>query len=788
MIWSIMKRELKKHKWINGVLVFFIMISTCLISAGVLIVMQLFNSINSLYDIAKPPHFLQMHTGEIQEEQIKNFAANDDNVVDYQIIDMMNLDGSNIWVTKPNGESYSLSDCMLGLGFITEPEKYDMLLDTENQPVDLKEGEIGVPLMLLDSYNIDIGDKITLSDGQFSQTFNVVTFLRDAQMNSTLCSSTRFLLNDNDFQKVNSAIGEIEYLIEFYFNDASYANDFQTSYENAHMPCEGQAITYTLLKLVSGLPDLMTVVMLILVSILLTLIAGLCLRFTILAVLEEDVEEIGIMKAIGISFKNIQEIYLNRYRILIIIGCVLGYFVSFIIDLALLTHITETFGSQKFNIINFIIPILFIIIIYFIDISLCKKIMKYIKKVSVIDTIKGSINITNGKKKNSVKTSHISPKFMTANVWSSWKDIIAHKKSWFLMVFVVMVAVCIMLITANILNTFNSPEFITYMGQNECDVMLNISATDNLNKKFETVMNYLSSDESVDNMMCEAYITRSAINKDGEIKNIHIACSETASTGLQYIEGRPSKNADEIALSLLNSQEFGVKTGDYLKFVSNGVEKNILVSGVYQDVTNGGYTSKMCSDYTADEVYQYYIMVDFNKGTDVEAKANLYSNEFGVNVNVKSMKEFVNQTLSGLTSQFENVLWIISIMSISLVALITVLYLMLMLIKNRTQIAIQKVIGFSVMDIRRQYIYKTLLCSLIGILLGILVVQTVGEQAVSLILGMVGMGISKITFIINPLQAFVMFPFILLVTILLASYFCTAKIKNEKQLSQLIKG
>lgn len=789
MIWSIMKRELKKHKWINVVLVFFIMLSTCLISAGVLIVMQLFNSINSLYDIAKPPHFLQMHTGEIQVEELENFASADENVTDWQIIDMMNLDGSMIWVTKPDDKSYSMSDCMLGLGFIKEPKKYDILLNTDNQPVYLKEGEIGVPLMLLDSYDIQTGDKITLSDGSFSETFTVKTFLRDAQMNSTLCSSTRFLLNDNDFQKVHSAMGETEYLIEFYFNDPSYANDFQTSYENAGMPCEGQAITYTLLKLVSGLPDLITVVILVLVSVLLTLIAGLCLRFTILAVLEEDVEEIGIMKAIGISFRNIQQIYLNRYKILIIIGCIFGYFVSLIVDRILINHISETFGKPTFNILNLILPIFFIVIVYFIDISLCKKIMKYIKKVSVIDTIKGDVNITNGKKKNSVKTSHTSQKIMTANMWSAWKDISAHKKSWFLMTFVVTIAECIMLTASNVLNTFKSPEFITYMGQNKCDVMLTITATDNINEKYADVMNYLSADNEVKNSVCEAYITRSAMNKDNELKNIHIACSDTANTGLQYLDGRPSQNENEISLSLLNSKEFGVETGDYLKFVSaDGTEKDILVSGVYQDVTNGGYTSKMCCSYNADEIYQYYIMVDFTDGTDVEAKADLYADEFGGNANVKSMEEFVNQTLSGLTSQFGSVVWIISIMSVGLVALITVLYLMLMLIKNRTQIAIQKVIGFSVMDIRLQYIYKTVLCSLAGVIIGILLVQTIGESMVSLILGIAGMGISKITFIINPLQIFIVFPFILLITILLASYLCTAKIKNNKQLSQLIKG
>lgn len=787
MRWIDIKKEMKMHKGINIVLIFFVMISVCLVSVGTLIVIQLWSAIDNLYMIAKPPHFLQMHVGELDYQKIEQFAESDNHVTDYQIMEMMNLDGSQIWVTPSEGDEFSLADCLLGLGFIVEPETYDMLLDTNNQTVHLNEGEIGIPLVILDKYNINIGDKIILSDGKFSKEFTVTVFLRDAQMNSTLCSSTRFLLNQNDWNAVHEAMGEIEYLIEFYFDDPSYASAFQTVYESAGMPHGGQAITYTLLKLVSGLPDLITVVILILVSILLMLIAALCLGFTILATLEEEVKEIGIMKAIGISFRDICEIYLNRYKLLIIIGCVLGYFASLEVNQMLISHISQAFGKPEFSIVNLLLPILVILLVYLTDMSICKKIMNYIKKISVIDTIRENINVVNGKNKTSVKPSTISFKKMPVNLWVAWKEIMVHKKSWFLMTFVMIIAECIVMISANILNTFQSSEFITYMGQQKCDMMISVVSSEGLQEKYQNVMNLLNQDNTVENIVCESYITKSALNKDKEWKNIHIACSETRCTGLQYLKGRAPENDKEIALSLLNAKEFGVETGGYLTFQKGDAEEKIQVCGIYQDVTNGGYTSKMCCSVSEEEIYQYYLMVDFANGTDIDKMVQTYISTLGTDANVKSIEAFVEQTLSGLISQFSSVVWIIHILSVFLAALITVLFMKLILIKNRAQIAIQKVTGFSVKDIRSQYLCKTLISSLFGMILGVLLVQTAGESAVSSIIGLIGMGISKITFIVNFWQIYLAYPAVLLCVVLLSTNLCTIKLKKENQLVQLIK-
>ena len=45
------------------------------------------------------------------------------------------------------------------------------------------------------------------------------------------------------------------------------------------------------------------------------MIAALCIRLTFLATMDEDMREIGVMKAIGISKKDIKKVYLNKYRV-----------------------------------------------------------------------------------------------------------------------------------------------------------------------------------------------------------------------------------------------------------------------------------------------------------------------------------------------------------------------------------------------------------------------------------------------------------------------------------------
>ena len=53
--------------------------------------------------------------------------------------------------------------------------------------------------------------------------------------------------------------------------------------------------------------DAAVAMVIILISVLLIMIAALCIRLTFLATMDEDMREIGVMKAIGISKKDIKK-------------------------------------------------------------------------------------------------------------------------------------------------------------------------------------------------------------------------------------------------------------------------------------------------------------------------------------------------------------------------------------------------------------------------------------------------------------------------------------------------
>ena len=319
-------------------------------------------------------------------------------------------------------------------------------------------------------------------------------------------------------------------------------------------------------------------------------------------------------------------------------------------------------------------------------------------------------------------------------------------------------------------------------------MMISVSSTERLAERYTNVKTMLENDADVMQTVLDAFVVRTTQNQEGEWENIHITCSESAGSGLQYLEGNAPQQPNEIALSYLNAKKYGVNTNDQMTVLEDQTEMTLRVCGVYQDVSNGGYTAKMQVQYDPDDVYRYDFLVRFQDGTDVSEKADDYEEALGTDANVKSMDAFVQQTLSGLTNQFGSVVQVIILVAVGLMILITALLMLLILIKNRKQIAIQRVTGFSIRDIRKQYVCQTLLASAFGLILGARVVLLLGEASVSAVIGMVGMGIRSITFISAPWLVYLLYPLVLLAAALATTYLCTGKIKSDVKLMQLVKG
>lgn len=259
MIGTLLKNDFRKNKGKNLILLLFIALSAAIAVSVCLMLVQLFSSISGLYETANPPHFLQMHKGELNQRDIDAFNEGYPGMEHWQTVSMVDVHGEELLVEPVHGEAFDLSSCRLDISLVRQNPSYDVLLDGERKEITVRQGEIGVPVILLEQFDMQMGDTVILQSGGVRKCFTVAAYVYDAQMNSTLCSSTRFLINDADFEELLGKVGETEYLIEAWFTDSSLASAYQTAYEQSRpaLPKDGQAVTYTMIFLLSAMTDLM---------------------------------------------------------------------------------------------------------------------------------------------------------------------------------------------------------------------------------------------------------------------------------------------------------------------------------------------------------------------------------------------------------------------------------------------------------------------------------------------------------------------------------------------------
>jgi putative ABC transport system permease protein len=298
---------------------------------------NLFGAIDNLMEESKAIHFLQMHSGGIDEEQLQNFADAQSNVESYQLARFLNVDASDILI----GES-SLAGNIQDNGFSTQNETFDFLLDLNGAIIRPAAGEVYVPLGYMKNGQIKAGDTLTVC----GVSLKVAGFLRDSQMNSDLAGSKRFLVSKDDFSRLES-FGSMEYLIEFRLKDMAEFSAFQSDYFAAGLPSNGPpVISRSLLMMVNAVTDGLMIAVLVFISVLVIVVAFLCIRFTLLAKIEEDYREIGVLKAVGMRASRIAGLYTAKYGVIAGIACVAGFLLSLPLSIPLTENIRLSMGES----------------------------------------------------------------------------------------------------------------------------------------------------------------------------------------------------------------------------------------------------------------------------------------------------------------------------------------------------------------------------------------------------------------------------------------------------------
>lgn len=197
MYLNILKKDLKRKKTMNIILLVFIILATMFVASGLNNVSTVINGTDYYLDKAGIGDFVVITMGDDSTGYADDILDKADCIKSYKIENCIfgsqdsvsQLDGSDV-KTKNTALFQSISDSKL------------KFYDTENKEVtDVKPGEVKIAGKFIENNNFSVGDYICIKLGDVQMKFKIAGKVKDAFLGSDFMGNTRFLLNQSDYDK-----------------------------------------------------------------------------------------------------------------------------------------------------------------------------------------------------------------------------------------------------------------------------------------------------------------------------------------------------------------------------------------------------------------------------------------------------------------------------------------------------------------------------------------------------------------------------------------------------------
>jgi putative ABC transport system permease protein len=753
-LYRLIRNDVLRSKVVTLTTMAFVAAAAMLVALAATLVIHLAGAIDTMMTRAKTPHFMQMHAGDLDRERLATFADDHGSIADYQVLEFLNLDGAQF--VFGGG---SLAGSVQDNGLSVQSERFDYLLDLDGHPIEASDGRVYVPITYLQDGTATIGDTVTIA----GTPLTVAGPLRDSQMQPLLSSSKRFLVSHGDFAAL-APLGSVEYLIEFRLHDLGDLGAFANAYVAAGLEANGPTLTYPFFRVINGLSDGLMIGVILLISVLIIAIAFLCIRFTLLAKIEDDYREIGVMKAIGMRVADIKRIYLAKYAFVAGVGSLLGYALSFVFRDPLLANIRLYMGESDGASLAPLLGLLGVVLVFVAITAYVYGVLGRFHTIPAAEAIRfgASQEAPSGNRRFRLSANHR----LGANTFLGLKDVLVRKRLFATMLAVLVLSAFIIILPRSLHHTISSAGFITYMGVGDIDLRIDVQQTDDVAAKTAAIAAALARDQDVSRFVVLTTKALEARADDGSAVRIVVELGDHSVFPLSYSAGRAPSTDDDIALSMLSAREMGKAVGDVVPVRIAGRARDLVVTGIYADVTNGGKTAKAAFVDDAADTMWSAVGVELTDPALVGEKAAEYTDQFGF-AKVSGMDDFVAQTYGPTIRAVGTASTAATAVSLVIAALITLLFMRMLIAKDRSTIATLASIGFDRSDIRTQYLVRSVFVLVVGVLLGTVLANTLGESLTGAVIA--SFGASSFAFVVDPLEVYLLTPALMAFSVLLAT-------------------
>ena len=776
MFQRLIKNDLKENKISMLVIGLFLLLTLTLSFAATRLTVSLTSSIERFVETAKSPHLLQMHSGSVDRERLQNFVQQHPEIASWQLTGFVNVEGSAIRI---NGQD-SLQDSSQDNGFSSQNQNFDFLLDQNNQPAQPRPGQVYIPLYYYNSGKIKIGDKIRVGKLQLT----VQGFIRDAQMNAGLVSSKRFLISQTDLQTLKKeAFASNENLIAFRVYKLSQISTIEQAYKNAELESNGPPmITYPTIKMINGFNDALVILVMGLLVVAIIGITFLCMRFALLTKIQEELQQIAVMKVMGLPQSFIIRVYLTKYYFCLALATIAGWGLSFLLSDPFKKQMALSMGQSPTPFYSYLLEMLVALLLCLLVFWLTARPLSSFKKMTPGQALRLASS-------NSLTETCSTPKMGLPTIpfldrpYFALKTILSHKKLYLTMLFIVSLISLLILLPASLYSTVMDKNFIQYLGAGQADVLIDISQTEDIDTKTAQLLKELQADKDIAEINQYQSQNFSYQDQQGQTQQLRVTLGNHAGFPVKYSQGCYPKNEHEIALSKLKAEELKLKVGDSLTLTVDGQARKLKVVGIYSDLTYGGKTAKAVFKTKQTQTLNSLTTIRLKKASNKAQKINEWKKRYS-NYKLTDVEDFFHQT-------FDDTLAMLCLIQISvfwtglgIVFILMTLFVYMIFTKDQADLALYRMLGFGSERLRSHYLLAVCFILMLALSIADLLLLSLGQEVCSLLLS--SFGISKLQLIINKSLTFLWTPLALLLGGLTAAHISLRSL-NKLEIGRYLK-
>lgn len=758
MYLNILKKDLKRKKTMNVILLLFIILAVMFVASGLNNVLTVMNGTDYYLDKAGLGDFAVITMGGNSSDNTASVLEKADCVKNYRIENC--IFGSRDNIMRDNGAKTKPKNIPLFQSISDAKLKF---FDENNEIItEVKQGEVMIAGNFIKNNDLETGDKIRIKLGDVQLDLKIAGKVKDAFLGSDFMGNTRFFLNQADYDKLISD----ETIREKYAGELIYIDTDDVSAVKAviaELPGVAFDGDRNMMKMCYVMEMIVAFVILIL-SICLIVVSFVVLRFSIGFTIAEEYREIGVMKSIGLKNGKIRGLYVIKYLILSVIGGVVGFFASIPFGKMLLLSASQNMvlGNNAGILINVISTIGTILTILLFAYGCTGK----VKKLTPIDAIRSGQTGERFRKKSFFRLGKTNAK---PSLYMAVNDILSAPRRFMTVIISFFICTLFVLILVNTVSTMKSDNLIsTFCKKSDIYIIDTEYSMDLMNsdsrQAIENELKSIADNITENGMPCKVGASvqyKYKITSNGN--DYSISCEQSVFIGAdeyEYSRGTAPENKNEIAVTPRVSEMLGAEIGDTVT-IDFGTEKcECIITAYYQTMNQLGEFIKLSDEAPTDMRYiagTGAYQVDFTDDPSDKEIENRKEkiNKLYADAKVMNAAEYCINCLS-VVPTMEAIQYLLLAITIIVVILVTVLVERSFISDERSQIAILKAIGFRNGTIIKWHTLRFGIAALAAAVLAAIASIPMTKLCITPIFSM--MGASDIHFNIEPIRIFLIYP------------------------------